>query len=111
MKYQLIFQKAAEKFLKKQDRKTQERLLLAINQLPEGTDIKKLQGYNMFRMRVGKIRILYTVDDAVRIISIENIYNPGDAYKRFWEGYKRGGLYDCSCCNMYACRRSSGGVS
>lgn len=82
MKYRIEFQKAALKFIRKQDKKIQERLLLAINQLPEGTDIKKLQGYNMYRMRVGNMRILYTVDDIIKVISIENIDNRGDVYKR-----------------------------
>ena len=82
MKYKIIFQKAALKFLKKQDKKVQERLLKAINQLPIGTDIKKLQGIEMYRMRVGNMRVLYTVDDFVMIISIENIDNRGDVYKR-----------------------------
>lgn len=82
MKYEITFQKAAVKFLKKQDRKTQERLLQAINQLPDGTDIRKLQGLQMYRLRIGNIRILYTIDDVVRVISIENIDNRGDVYKR-----------------------------
>lgn len=62
MMYKIVFQKAALKFLKKQDKKTQERLLKAINQLPDGTDIKKLQGLEMYRMRVGDMRVLYTID-------------------------------------------------
>ena len=82
MKYKIIFQKAALKFIKKQDKKTQERLLKAINQLPQGTDIKKLQGQEMYRMRVGDMRVIYTVDEVVMIISIENIDNRGDVYKR-----------------------------
>ena len=82
MMYKIVFQKAALKFLKKQDKKTQERLLKAINQLPSGTDIKKLQGLEMYRMRVGDMRVLYTIDDIVMIISIENIDNRGDVYKR-----------------------------
>lgn len=82
MKYKIIFQKAAVKFLKKQDKKTQERLLFAINRLPKGTDIKKLQGCDMYRMRVGSIRVLYTIDNTIEIISIENIDNRGDVYKR-----------------------------
>lgn len=82
MKYEITFQKAAVKFLKKQNRKTQERLLQAIAQLPDGTDIKKLQGLQMYRLRIGNIRILYTIDDVVRVISIENIDNRGDVYKR-----------------------------
>lgn len=66
MKYKIIIQKSAEKFLKKQDRKTQERLLNAIYNLPEGTDVKKLQGHNIYRMRVGTVRILYTIDDIIK---------------------------------------------
>ena len=83
MNYKIVFQKAAIKFLKKQDKKTQERLLTTINQLPQGTDIKKLKGLDMYRMRVGNMRILYTIDDSIKIISIENIDNRGDVYKRF----------------------------
>ncbi|EOS38253.1 type II toxin-antitoxin system RelE/ParE family toxin [Lachnospiraceae bacterium] len=82
MKYKIIIQKAAEKFLKKQPRKNQERLLIAIYKLPEGTDIKKLQGHNIYRMRVGNMRILYTVDEIIKIISVEEIDNRGDIYKR-----------------------------
>lgn len=82
MMYKIIVEKAAEKFLKKQDGKTQERLLKAIYKLPEGTDIKKLQGHDLYRLRVGNYRILYTVDDGMKIITIENIDNRGDVYKR-----------------------------
>ena len=82
MKYSIVFQKAAIKFLKKQDKPTQTRLLQAINRLPDGTDIKKLQGYDMYRMRVGNMRVLYTIHDAIMVISIENIDNRGDVYKR-----------------------------
>lgn len=82
MMYKIVFQKAALKFMKKQDKKTQERLLRAISQLPMGTDIKKLQGLEMYRMRVGDMRVLYTIDDIVMVISIENVDNRGDVYKR-----------------------------
>lgn len=82
MMYKIVFQKSALKFIKKQDRKTQGRLLDAINQLPMGTDIKKLQGLEMYRMRVGDMRVLYTIDDVIYVISIENIDNRGDVYKR-----------------------------
>lgn len=82
MKYKIIIQKSAEKFLRKQNKKMQERLLNAIYNLPQGADIKRLQGYNMYRMRIGNIRILYTVDTAVKIISVEEIDNRGDVYKR-----------------------------
>lgn len=82
MRYKIIIQKSAEKFLRKQNKKTQERLLDAIYKLPHGTDIKKLQGHNMYRMRMGDIRILYTIDNIISIISVEEIDNRGDVYKR-----------------------------
>lgn len=82
MKYKIIIQKAAEKYLRKQTKILQERLLNAIYQLPKGTDIKKLQDHNMYRMRIGNIRILYTIDDFIKIISIEDINNRGDVYKK-----------------------------
>lgn len=82
--YKIQFEKSAVKFLKKQDKPTQERLLKAINELPNGTDIKKLQGHdNLYRKRVGNIRILYSIEEEVKIINIENIDNRGDIYKRY----------------------------
>lgn len=81
MKYRIIFQKASEKFVRKQDRITQERLLKAISKLPNGTDIKKLQGCDLYRLRVGNMRIHYSVDEIRKLIYIEDIDNRGDVYK------------------------------
>lgn len=83
-RYTITFEKAAAKFLRKQNRSTQERLLKAINKLPNGTDIKRLQGYdNLYRTRVGNIRILYSIKESLRIVNIEDINNRGDIYKRY----------------------------
>lgn len=82
--YTIKFEKAALKFLQKQDKPTRERLIKVIHQLPNGTDIKKLQGYhNLYRVRVGSIRILYSIEEMVKIINIENIDNRGEIYKRY----------------------------
>lgn len=82
--YQVRFEKAALKFLQKQDKPARNRLIKAINQLPNGTDIKRMQGYhNLYRTRVGNIRILYTIEETVKIINIENIDNRGDVYKKY----------------------------
>ena len=82
MSYTITFEKAAQKFLKKQSPKTQKAILCAIANLPGGTDIKKLKGYDLYRMRVGNIRVIYTIDNDVKIINIENIDNRGNVYKR-----------------------------
>lgn len=83
MTYRIEFQKAAVKFLKKQDKKTQTRILQAVKNLPEGSDIKKLKGYELYRLRVGDIRVIYDVKEEVKIVSIESINNRGDVYKRY----------------------------
>lgn len=59
------------------------RLYKAIYKLPDGTDIKKLNGHNLYRLRVGNYRILYMIDEEIRLINIENIDNRGDVYKRY----------------------------
>ena len=81
--YEIRFEKAAQKFLDKQDKSQRIRLYKAIYKLPCGTDIKKLSGYNLYRLRVGDYRILYMIDNEIRLINIENIDNRGDAYKRY----------------------------
>ncbi len=55
----------------------------AISELPKGTDIKRLQGYDLFRLRVGTIRVIYSIDEEMKIINIENIGNREDIYKRY----------------------------
>lgn len=79
--YKIKFKKAAQKFLSRQDKKQRLRLYKAIYNLPFGTDIKKLSGYNLYRLRVGNYRILYFIDDEINLINIEIIDNRGDAYK------------------------------
>lgn len=82
--YKIEFEKAALKFLQKQDKPTRTRLIKAISELPNGTDIKRLQGYdNLYRMRVGNIRVLFSIKEELRIINVENIDNRGDVYKRY----------------------------
>lgn len=36
----------------------------------------------MYRMRVGNMRVLYTVNEIIKIISVEEIDNRGDIYKK-----------------------------
>lgn len=80
--YKVNFEKAAQKFLDKQPKTQRLRLYKAIYKLPDGTDIKKLKGSELFRLRVGNYRILYTIDNGIKVITVENIDNRGDVYKR-----------------------------
>ena len=58
---------------------TKRRIVNAINNLPSG-DVKKLQGVNEYRLRVGDFRILFDRDG--NITYIEKIDNRGQVYKR-----------------------------
>ena len=79
--YNFRFEKAAQKFLAKQDKTQRLRLYRAIYAIPEG-DIKRLQGTDKYRLRVGSYRVIYTIDTAIRIITVENIDNRGQVYDR-----------------------------
>ena len=69
----IIYGKKAIKFLKKQDKPTQKRLMTAISRLPLEGDIKKLQGASGYRLRVGNFRVLFDVNGVIiDIIDIGN---------------------------------------
>lgn len=75
---QVVYSKKAVKFLKKQTRAVQIRILTAISNLPSG-DVKKLQGRVGYRLRVGTFRIIFDSDGS--IIDIIDIENRGQVYK------------------------------
>ena len=54
---------------------------LGMNPDDERLDVKPLQGTGLWRIRVGKWRVIYHRDDVVRVISIERIGARGDVYK------------------------------
>lgn len=74
--------KPAMKFLVKQPKPQQERLLRAIYKLPTEGDIKALSGYNgLYRLRVGTYRVLFTVQNELLTVRVLQIGNRGDVYK------------------------------
>lgn len=80
--YKIEFEKSAQKFLDRQDKPQRLRLYKAIYKLPNMKDIKRLRGHNLYRLRVGDYRVIYTIDNIIRLINIENIDNRGQVYKR-----------------------------
>ena len=77
--FQIIYGKKALKFIKKQDKPSQKRLIDAISKLPLEGDIKKLQGVSGYRLHVGNFRVLFDVNGI--IIDIIDIGNCGQIYK------------------------------
>lgn len=83
--YKIVIEKPAEKFIMKLPRPEKERVLRAINELPNGADIKRLQGKKskgLYRLRVGDYRIIYTVDHGQLIVFVIDADNRGQVYKR-----------------------------
>ncbi|MCM1097828.1 MAG: type II toxin-antitoxin system RelE/ParE family toxin [Ruminococcus flavefaciens] len=77
---QVEYSKKSIKYINSADRMTKKRLKEAIEKIPLG-DIKKLQGVSDgYRLRVGDLRILFSIED--NKVYIDNIIPRGQAYKR-----------------------------
>lgn len=86
MKYTIVLEKPAEKFIMRLAKPEKERILRAVAQLPFAGDIKRLRGRKsrgMFRLRVGNYRILYTVDDGRLVVCVIDAGNRGQIYNRY----------------------------
>ena len=71
------YSKAAEKFIKKQNKDPQRRIIEAIEKIPKG-DIVKLQGMDGYRLRVGRFRVIFDIYG--NIIDIIDVGNRGQIY-------------------------------
>ena len=77
---QIEYSKQAVKYINSADKPTKKRLKEAIEKIPFG-DIKKLQGIEAgYRLRVGDLRVLFTIEND--IVYIEKILPRGEVYKR-----------------------------
>ena len=81
MKYNIIIEKSASKFISKQPLKEKSRLMYAICRLPDGDTIKMSRKYNLYCLRVGSYRIVYSVEEDMLIIRVIEAGNRGDVYK------------------------------
>jgi len=76
----IIIRKPARKFIESQDLKTRQRISDAIFRLPFDGDIKPITGKkNVFRLRVGDIRVIYIYENDV--VEIADAGYRGDIYK------------------------------
>ena len=85
--YKILIEKKATKFLSKLDSKSYRIISDAIRKLSDlrqtkNLDIKPLKGKfkNMFRLRVGSRRILFTINETEKEIKIWVVEDRGDVY-------------------------------
>lgn len=83
--HELEITRTAEKQLRKLDRQARERVLRAIGELaeePRPRGSRKLTGYDdVFRIRVGTYRVLYSVEDRALVVLILKIGHRRDVYR------------------------------
>jgi len=86
-RYSIEISRTAEKQLKKVRRDDQRRIIEAILSLaddPHPMGSRKLMGYDdVFRIRVGQYRVLYSVSGKKLIVIVLKIGNRKDAYRAF----------------------------
>jgi len=85
--YQVVIGKLASKELKKLAKKEVQRIFPKIKDLsakprPDGCKKLKSQSEDLWRIRVGDYRIIYSIDDAVSIVDIRRVGHRRDIYLR-----------------------------
>lgn len=82
MTYKIKINKRSYKFILKQEKAQQKRILNAVNKLPDVGDIRSVQGCDgVYRLRMGDYRILYTVERDILTVYVIEIGNRGQIYK------------------------------
>lgn len=89
MSYSITFTPAARRRLKKLDPSIQRRLIQRIRTLatePRPSGVRKLSGRDtLYRIRVGRYRIIYQARDAALTILIVRVGDRKDVYRRIEE--------------------------
>ncbi len=82
MNYKIVIDKPARKFIKKQSREQQQRILTALHQLPYKGDIFPMRGEKgQYRLRIGTYRAIYSLYHDILTVKVIKIDNRGDIYK------------------------------
>jgi mRNA interferase RelE/StbE len=84
MPYQIVIKRTAEKELDALPSGIRNRItvrLLRLEENPRPAGSLKLQGQDGYRLRIGDYRVLYSVDDRARLITIFAIGHRREVYK------------------------------
>jgi mRNA interferase RelE/StbE len=84
MTFRLLYAHPVRKDLDSIPEVTRRRILSAIAQLsedPRPRGCKKLVGHDLWRIRIGRYRAVYSIDDAQAVVRIEYVRHRKDAYR------------------------------
>jgi mRNA interferase RelE/StbE len=84
--FQILFKKSAEKELVRLPKSDIKRISQAIDELainPRPSGSKKLEGQreSLWRIRIGNYRVIYFIEDTIRIVEIRRIGHRKDIYR------------------------------
>lgn len=83
-KYQIVLHRAFAKYLKTIPKDYYRAIYECINGLstnPRPNGVKKMQGYkNLYRIRCGDYRIIYSIEDSKLMVLIEKVGHRRDIY-------------------------------
>jgi len=71
---------SAVKALRRLPRHERDRLIAAIDRLPQG-DVRPLKGSDEYRLRVGAWRVRFIADPAARVVTVLVVKSRGQVYK------------------------------
>jgi mRNA interferase RelE/StbE len=83
--YSVTFKSSALKELNDLNNKDVKRIMEKITALekePRPVNCKKLKGSNenLYRIRIGDYRVIYNIDDGIKVVSIRDVGNRKDIY-------------------------------
>ena len=84
MKYTVEISSSAQRQFKKLPEAIQEQLILKIltlEETPRPIGIKKLQAFHYYRIRLGDYRVVYSINDKIRLIKILDLGHRKDIYR------------------------------
>ena len=85
MTYKVIISRQAVKEIKKLPKSTILKVhskITSLSKNPRPSGVVKLVSYdNLWRVRVGNYRIIYTIEDKIKVVDVREVVNRKDAYK------------------------------
>jgi mRNA interferase RelE/StbE len=83
--YSVTFKPSALKELNDLNNKDVKRIMekiTALEEEPRPVNCKKLKGSNenLYRIRIGDYRVIYNIDDGIKVVSIRDVGNRKDVY-------------------------------
>ena len=82
--YQLVYDQRIEKDLRVIPKPQRQLILQRVELLsaaPRRPQVEKLTGIDGYRLRVGVYRVLFTIDDALKLVTIYRIRHRKEAYR------------------------------